>query len=172
MPFVPISPAQHNGEALIRAEAVITIEDDPIYGGSAIGFDGGGTFYSRDKPDEVADVLEDADTWQHIPAEAQSEIDAALADAKIADERAEWYGREWAKAKKELDAALESVRTYVNATSTQAGTIRKLDDTIVGLKGQLSEARAEINRLRLGSAGGWIPCVGGTNSTSSIPRPD
>ena len=133
MPFISLTPVQHNGTLLLRSEAIQSVESpqpgDPYFASSKsrIGLSNLGLSYVKEDPEDVAALIEAAecccdcdpecriDIADHSPladdgaAECinrsleierlNEELAEVRADAKTADERAEWYKQKLAEEK-------------------------------------------------------------------------
>lgn len=133
MPFISLTPVQHNGTLLLRSEAIQSVESpqpgDPYFASSKsrIGLSNLGLSYVKEDPEDVAALIEAAEcccdcdpecridvvdeTPLHDDGAAEcinraleierlnEELAEVRADAKTADERAEWYKQKLAEEK-------------------------------------------------------------------------
>ena len=138
--FIRFTPAHQPGDVFVRSDAVTSmaeIDYQNAFTGTppasapkvtAIGTTGGGTVIVKESPSQVIEALRAAENTHYVTVEYVMEdgdtssladdCDYALAlkeaqdDAKIADERAEWYRKVAERAIADRDKALRDAAYY------------------------------------------------------------
>ena len=165
--FTRFTPSQHSGEIHVRADAVVAVSPDSIHGlikapnetGSVIHVYGNGLVYVKESPSQVIAALRAAENTHYVTVEYVMEdgdtssladdCDYALAlreaqdDAKIADERAEWYRK---RVEQLLDARASSLMAFNRVSVERDSLLAKLKDTTAALE----KANAELDAARYG----------------------
>ena len=138
MKFIRFTPAHQPGDVFVRNDAVTSVQPnvysgalfsgEPLETPTAINTTGGGTVIVKESPSQVIEALRAAENTHYVTVEYVMEdgdtssladdCDYALAlkeaqdDAKIADERAEWYRKVAEGAIADRDKALRDAAYY------------------------------------------------------------
>ena len=169
--FTRFTPSQHSGEIHVRADAVVAVSPDSIHGlikapnetGSVIHVYGNGLVYVKESPSQVIAALRAAENTHYVTVEYVMEdgdtssladdcdnalaLKEAQADAKIADERAEWYKRRAETGDTLLEQGLvefDKLKADRDRAQRDAAYYKQIADSRMDT---LSEKHIEIHRI-------------------------
>jgi len=173
MKFIRFTPAHQPGDVFVRNDAVTSVQPnvysgalfsgEPLETPTAINTTGGGTVIVKESPSQVIEALRAAENTHYVTVEYVMEdgdtssladdcdnalaLKEAQADAKIADERAEWYKRRAETGDTLLEQGLvefDKLKADRDRAQRDAAYYKQIADSRMDT---LSEKHIEIHRI-------------------------